>query len=834
MEITPTVVVGLGEAGARMVSRVQDVVEAEGGSDELLTLALDTKTDEIDTYAGDADYRYDLNHPVDSLQDELPDRSYLNASDRLPPEGGAQKDRAIARLYLDSKENFRPTEEFFQKRIGEFVNSRRVPDSASHIDVWLVTAFGGGTGSGLFPLVSAMLNDVLGGIDINVRQRGVGTVPELSNWEMEESILELKKPPKGENRHYVNSYVALKELQGLLSDGETRIKVESKPKNLIQNEYNISGDVYDEYYLIGFDEGQTGKAQYLKQKNTSVAYLIYFFSVVEAAEDFPQGVPMSELSDLNVIDAGKIGFPAENVEEYFEYNKREGQIKNLLEDISEQQERFEKDRKYLNELVELSRGTVPDGTDHVSVDTFRLVKRFGVDEFPIKHANKREELKQDARETADRIVNEKQREHFRGLFSMDPINVSGDELSHIESISGGMDLFNGPLGGTVGGITPVEPEETESLWDRLIEFTPEDVVEYLYYDQFLPKIDAEIATAEREYEKVVSQLWEKHGDEFREQYASEFRTYSGEEPEKKAEGLKMFLKNWIADIREDGSGILGGFLGPDPDELRDDAKSIQSKQRELNGLREKRNTLNELRAETREKLLNRMKDLETGDDDLEKRVSELQARKTAAENQREMAVQTLHQRANNKFATMKLKSLDPLDQSTFAQIQRNELNLGDLIQRGILDRDLLTEDIAHVLDDQMEQQLVDIFSDENADPTAILGVLYSQKNQFDTHLNLAEIIDYQGTQANFDYVADQAALISDDTRISTLGVYSNADPENMSTYRVMAQCLESDSLRISEILTGTRDEGLDRSIRLAYAELVSSDIERQIEEYRQK
>jgi hypothetical protein len=846
-EFTPTAVIGIGESGARMVSQIDETMREEGIGDSLLPIVVDTKSDEMENYASAVGERnqHVLRHPVDDLSERLPERAYLDSDERIPGEGGAQKSRSLGRFYLDSEENFDRTYYFFEDRFDELISRQR--DGIQNFDVWIVNAYGGGTGSGVFPLLSAIVHEVCDDeVDPAARIRGIGTLPKLvadevdvTTPEQAQSVfvgdeeLTLEGRPEGDNRHRLNTYGALRDLRMLLddtNDGPVKFDLSANSDVFKYGELRLNGSPFDDYFLLAFDEEKNGRETYQREINTIVARLVYYIATVESAEDYPEGVALSKLTDLCTIDAAMLQFPTATAAEYLSAHQRQGQIGTLLTYIERQQEQFADDLDYLNSVLALPQGRIPDEASSVEQSTVRLTReesQVGVDDFPMEYFDE-DTVRDAATDTAKAIVNER-KTSLQTRFSLAHLEIDADGLSTFDDISGGHDLVTQPRQDFRGAKQRFADEDdddaddTPERWDDLRSLDVETVVEYLYYDQFATRVREDLRQAEFDLDQTVSELWGEYADEFREQFPQEYETYQGAESEKQAEGLRQFLTEQVTGQNTDDGGILDFNLslgGSDADDFREDKKRLKQKQQALTTARKRQRVIEEIRSDVSEELKRRRNQIEDADDALEEWADRLESRKEQAENRATGKRQRLESWYAERFADMEVANVDGLEPSVLRALRSNEKTVDDLITDGILSESRVTDNISSLIGN-LDEPLEDL-DVVDSDPTSILSLLYSDENSqgvwFEEFSRIAK-------DRNIDQASEKRVHIRNSAAFFFLAVYTNIDVRNMSEYSLLHEAAADDV--VSELLVGDHRDALENHLQrsIAYPELLDRESE---------
>lgn len=843
-EFTPTVVIGIGESGARMVSQINETVRDEGITDSLLPIVVDTKSDEMETYASAVGERnhHVLRHPVDDLSGPLPERDYLDSEERIPGEGGAQKSRSLGRFYLDSEENLDRTYYFFEQRLDDLISRQR--DGIQNFDVWIVNAYGGGTGSGVYPLLSALVHEVCDEeLDPAARIRGIGTLPKLTadtvdattpaeaqSVQVGDEELWLEGQPHGDIRHRLNTYGALRDLRMLLddtNDGPVEFELSANSDVFKYDKIGLNSSPFDDYYLIAFDEEQNGREAYQREINTIVARLVYYIATVESAEDYPEGLDISDLTDLRTIDAAMLQFPTETTAEYLSADRRQRQIEYLLKQIKRQQEEFESDLDYLNSVLALPEGSDPDEDSSVDQSTVRLVTeedQVGVADFPIEHFDENN-VRDAATDTAEVIVNERMTS-LQNRFSLSNLSINRERLSTLDKIDGGYDLVEQPRREFEGakqrfaGEDEDNADDPPSRWDDLRSLDAEAVVEYLYYDRFANRVRSELRQAEADLGRVASELWREYADEFREQYPSEYESYQGAEPEEQAAGLKQFLSAQISGRDADDGGILDfdfGF-GDSNDAFREDKTRLKGAQRAVKTAQKRRRIIEEIRSDAGADLKRHREQTEDAADALEEWMDRLESGSERAKSQETKKRERLESWYAERFADMEVGDVDSLTPSVLGGLRNNEETINDLIISGILSEPRVTDNISSLVGN-LDEPLQDL-SAVKSDPTSVLSLMYSDDN---SEGEWFEKLNNVSRDQNIDQASEKRVNIHNSAAFFFLGVYTNVDARNMSEYSLLHEAA-NDGV-VSELLVGDHREALEEHLQrsVAYPELLERE-----------
>jgi len=392
----PSIVIGVGEAGCRIASRVHDSIEAEtrrgeGGAarpkedvlDRFKFVGIDTKADEVEEYTSDAFETIALDPPHRYWEDDRQNHSYLREDARLADVGGATRQRAVSRYYVDNLQNYERFYRQLQGIVDEFEDTagRSIDnDEINAANVWIINSLGGGTGSGSFPILSAMLTQIISNADEEYYLCGIGSLPRLDTLDAN------SPPPNANTTFYANAYAALRELAVLTdyefdggfadaagTDFPIEIPIESKDKLQGYTDLRLESPPFDFYGLVGYDEEEANaQSNYRKNLNQVAADLVRLMSEV-LEEDFPNGYTpgQSGKPDLFSVDSRGVEVPVTEVERYVDALESIAEIDGRLESTREERDRLRDNRAYLNELRDMDPDDEPIGNGETN-DGIRL------------------------------------------------------------------------------------------------------------------------------------------------------------------------------------------------------------------------------------------------------------------------------------------------------------------------------------------------------------------------------------------------------------------------------------------------------------------------------
>lgn len=352
---TPTIVVGLGNAGCKMATTVNERVKKEGASEYIEVLGIDTRRGDINnTLPTDASSLV-LEEVYDTWEEERQRAPYLSSDHELSQLGGAQRQRPVGRHFLDNPKELDRAWQFLESNIEGFVAKRNKSVSASQVtelNIWVVNSLAGGTGSGVFPLVAGLLDEVLAELEaeqrIETTLRGVGSLLRIER--LTEQMVKHPTLPS----YYLNAYTALKDLQVLLDNKSASISLHPDASSYIKDELEVGG-AFDQYLLVGVREQEQ---DYFTSVNRMVADAIYYFGATVAMGNLPNH-PQAQQASLFSLDAGELTLPVETADEYVALGEEIEETQQELDRLEHEREETADDLHYLNRLLSIDRDTLP-------------------------------------------------------------------------------------------------------------------------------------------------------------------------------------------------------------------------------------------------------------------------------------------------------------------------------------------------------------------------------------------------------------------------------------------------------------------------------------------
>lgn len=290
-----TLVIGIGTAGVNVLNTLHDEMVNDliaRQEDEIEYGAITREVDDIHFFAiesstGDSahniaesksfrhtnSYKYHLLKAPSNFNRDIRDHPYLLPDLEVSGQG-AKRNRVISRYFVDSTDEFTRNDNLFSKLSDELTYLYGANSNTARI--WIIHSLSGGTGSGLFPLISMWLRNQF----FNYRTTnphfdlfmcGIGFYSKLQNNSTSNML-------RGEERLYSNSFAAMRELNKLLWPDSPHIDInptltlysEMNPNDrTIELERNNMGSLpaLDKYFLVGVDEKKALDKTYLNRIN---------------------------------------------------------------------------------------------------------------------------------------------------------------------------------------------------------------------------------------------------------------------------------------------------------------------------------------------------------------------------------------------------------------------------------------------------------------------------------------------------------------------------------------------------------------------------------------
>ena len=285
----PTLVIGVGMGGIRVVQALAEFVKDKGEQGDYRFIAVDSSKKDLQERikSGYNIVPVEITEEGFDVEDMISKCQYLyKGAGRKGV--GALRDRVYGRFLLDLN----------MSKVGKAVDAslkdlkdkwkKERGEKKAEILIWLVHTIGGGTGSGTFPSLVVNTNklakEILEDADIKYYLFCVGVLPSATN-------IRNITHANFDKRYLANSYSALKELE-LLASAEDITLTQFNPYGS-NPEIAIEKRPFDRYFLFGIDEDMVGELkddeaeaveEYLTSSNKIIANMMY------AVPNYPKGL----------------------------------------------------------------------------------------------------------------------------------------------------------------------------------------------------------------------------------------------------------------------------------------------------------------------------------------------------------------------------------------------------------------------------------------------------------------------------------------------------------------------------------------------------------------
>lgn len=367
MNGSPTYVVGLGQFGVHVIRALQDRVDetTPNNTAHIDYMAIDSDRDSLECVSDMATVYLDSD--IGLVGDNIDRYPFLPEGTLIPLEG-ANAMRHVGRYKLDNAvpPTFQNQEQTIRRHIETFIEKQesQLSDGTSTYTIVLVTSLGGGTGSGIFPLCSAIINRIQEQVmydEIVLQLVGIGVLPSL-NFDPEYSL-----PPVAPTS-YVNTYAALKNLSVILEatqDTPVNIPIYSRPSSTrgespstgteSASGFTIQKSPFDVFWVLSQD-GSTDKTHYNTNDVESIAKrigdTIYSYTHYDALSGNHLWSETSHISPLGTFGYAQVEVPHQTLRHYCEL-KEEHETKEarLVEFVEPKLETLESQVKELNSAL---------------------------------------------------------------------------------------------------------------------------------------------------------------------------------------------------------------------------------------------------------------------------------------------------------------------------------------------------------------------------------------------------------------------------------------------------------------------------------------------------
>lgn len=805
MVTNPSIVVGVGEAGCKMAASAYESIREEvpaerGGQADILEqfkfVGIDTKADEVEEYTPNAFRTIALETPTQNWERDVKEYPYLREDMRLADVGGATRQRAVSRYYIDCLQNYPEFYQELERIVEDFEqdSGRRLDeDEIQGANLWIVNSFGGGTGSGAFPMIAAMFDQITAAADENYYLCGLGSLPRL------DQIAGPGTPPSANENFYANAYTALRELAVLLDydfhedfadatgvDYPVTLPIyAAKRDNVLPGvpDLTLEEPPFDFYGLIGFNEEKGGNTDYRKSLNQVAADTIRLLGE-EFEEDFPNDYSRSGTAGkptLYSVDGRGVEVPVTAVESYVEALEDIQAIEDRIEREEAELERYRENRDYVNQVLDID----PDG------DPYEETPSGGGD---------------DSELLVERSIITTAQEHAQDEF--DPrTGYSSDSL---------LDEAYERAVTQVGGLS------------NRYEFDVDAVFSYLYYQELVDRLQG-LKTGHKFTQLVQDAI---------EDYSGKFSTYLDSDQvdrltssdmsvrEKWTGGLEEWFETAIAD-QEDKLQEISRLKFRVRSEIEDRIENLRTRKNEVTdefpeykNVDDAQNTARGRRNEARTRLEDVRTDIneqirET-DDEIEKLEQERDRRENVQRSRRE----TLESYATERYVSVPFQNFENTSVDFLSDLD----SIGALLERNVVSEQRVARALEYTLEN-LEEPFQDL-TPQNVPTNAYrhLGVLTSEPNVSLLRGSLDDVvgIDPVPTLLETNSNEHETAVVNDVFRMRFTATHADIALENSSEFGEIHKQLRSDE-DVGELLGSTASDADLVARKFGYPEWFEND-----------
>jgi len=330
------VVIGVGEAGTNMAVALYNLVRQEGKDKYFEFILIDSNRNDLDRKEIPEEIKERI--PLESPRRGVAERDrehfkYLHEK-VVFSSSGVIRQRVLARYLIDK--NYTEIYKKIRNIVRDFADkhSADLSEEGSSLTIWLLHSLGGGTGSGSFPILAAMLKGIKADVEKELGEGlisicGVGSLPTMPE--------DPAAPIEGDPVYYANSLAALRELERML-EGKVEIPIYSSNVTLSLDEFPFA-----KYFMIGVNESELKKGikeewveAYIDEKNFSVASCILaLYEHLTGPEHWPRARAGKEFA-IGSLSEHEISVPMWLLKNYVDKKKsleeREDELKRVIEE----------------------------------------------------------------------------------------------------------------------------------------------------------------------------------------------------------------------------------------------------------------------------------------------------------------------------------------------------------------------------------------------------------------------------------------------------------------------------------------------------------------------
>ena len=302
---TPTILICLGDGGIEKGKAVHALAEQEGIADRLQLIAINSGSGKFDGL-DDTVETVNLRTPDQRFHDhDKAQRHYLKPAHTIAGAPGTQRSRPVGRYYFDNPERIGSHHDQIKRTIAEFVehfDNDPTVDGPQAVNVFQLVGAGGGTGSGIMPLVTGLLDNILAELEEahhpGFEQWAVCSLATTDDFDGGGDT------PDVDWQYPANSLALLDELRAITGyddiDYPLRIPLlASKDRaNNRRSAYTIDDNPFSGVFLLRFNQDEKSERLYREGVSRTTARLVIEWMRKDQSRDDFEGLE-NEVNHLN-------------------------------------------------------------------------------------------------------------------------------------------------------------------------------------------------------------------------------------------------------------------------------------------------------------------------------------------------------------------------------------------------------------------------------------------------------------------------------------------------------------------------------------------------------
>lgn len=786
-----------------MLENFNDVVQKENVDESEFTLLAIDSADDIENNFPDLPkhQRFVLKNPMGwgEMVEEYP---YLRHNDEPGTQGGVTRNRPVARGLVDDSENFAVLYNRLETEVEELLSD------SENANIWILSSLGGGTGSGMQPILAAMLYDVVREIDIlgaqdpGVYINGVGTLPKLSG-------LEGGHYPDVKAEYIANSYVALRELRSLFerdhSEDPIEINVYADDRGTLKEDQipAIKETPFEKYFILPIEEKELTTKRSRDNMNRIVSDTILYFSTAAGIENYPDIDDADigyEEETIYTINETTVTVPYDDIVNYVELDEDLFQLETDETKLTQLQDVYERNTEFLSHILRSGRGVVPEKGGFNSLvnsckkDVETVLNSVAVRKISESDIeNEKEKSIKDIRQKTESLNNR-----------FDESREIGDEERQIED--------DVPLMAT---------DDVDPVYE---------IIQYFYYDQLYDHLNNRIET--RQFASTVDSVWEIHGTDVVAAMEAEGELDDSIEAVKRGDTderydrLTAWLEYRLSELESEEEGILSGLFGGDDTEseintIKKLIANLKNEKANRDQLISLRDTTETKRTTVRDRLRDLRDEFEVAVDSVSEDITQIGNKKQRIKDQKAALTDpdnnnSLIEFSSEQFSTFSVSNPDRLSKEDIEKIKNREWNLKDVAESPAWDKNDMLFNIEQLLQDQIRERITDKAT------SPVYGILQILRNDDNSWLDEEVRKITKNSYAPF-YGVKSSGVVSDPLELRFLATYAPIDWSETSEFGTIDRALARDDKSAVSMFVDTdeenEDEIRDQYFRPAYPEL---------------